>query len=159
LVNVWWTKLWECFHCSAGEPFSHSQVVEWIFGSRPAEVLGLPAGEHRQVRDGLRTGRIVVEHDENAAGGGHRGGDLGGIDDRLRRELSQQVGLSNHGVPFVAAVHGRGKNSPPAANPTAAMRSSLGPVNGCRRVDAEGDSMSEIAILSDAADRFPGGAR
>ena len=33
-VQVWWTKLWECFHWSAGEAVSHSHVVEWIFGSR-----------------------------------------------------------------------------------------------------------------------------
>ena len=31
---MWCTSLWECFHCSAGEALSHSQVVEWIFGSR-----------------------------------------------------------------------------------------------------------------------------
>ena len=31
---MWWSSLWECFHWSAGEALSHSQVVEWIFGSR-----------------------------------------------------------------------------------------------------------------------------
>ena len=34
LVYVWCSSLWECFHCSAGVALSHSQVVEWIFGSR-----------------------------------------------------------------------------------------------------------------------------
>ncbi len=33
-VYVWWIWLWECCHCSAGVAMSHSQVVEWIFGSR-----------------------------------------------------------------------------------------------------------------------------
>src|SRR3954471_14549222 len=31
---VWWISLWECFQPSAVEALSHSQVVEWIFGSR-----------------------------------------------------------------------------------------------------------------------------
>ncbi len=31
---MWCSSLWECFHISAGEALSHSQVVEWIFGSR-----------------------------------------------------------------------------------------------------------------------------
>ena len=31
---MWWTSLWLCFHCSAGDAMSHSQVEEWIFGSR-----------------------------------------------------------------------------------------------------------------------------
>ena len=31
---MWCSSLCECFHCSAGEALSHSQVVEWIFGSR-----------------------------------------------------------------------------------------------------------------------------
>src|SRR6266702_2420861 len=34
LVYVWCTKLCECCHMSAGEAESHSQVVEWISGSR-----------------------------------------------------------------------------------------------------------------------------
>ena len=33
-VYVWCSSLCECFHCSAGVALSHSQVVEWIFGSR-----------------------------------------------------------------------------------------------------------------------------
>ncbi len=33
-VYVWCSSLWECFHCSEGETLSHSQVVEWTFGSR-----------------------------------------------------------------------------------------------------------------------------
>src|SRR5215218_1094775 len=33
-VYVWCSSLCECFHCSAGLAMSHSQVVEWIFGSR-----------------------------------------------------------------------------------------------------------------------------
>src|SRR6476619_6835220 len=33
-VYVWCSSLCECFHCSDGEALSHSQVVEWIFGSR-----------------------------------------------------------------------------------------------------------------------------
>ena len=32
-MKVWWTKLWECFHWSAGQVLSHSQVPEWISGS------------------------------------------------------------------------------------------------------------------------------
>src|SRR4051795_7407683 len=32
-VYWWWTKLCECFHCSAGCAVSHSQVEEWISGS------------------------------------------------------------------------------------------------------------------------------
>ena len=32
-MNVWCTKLCECFHCSAGQVVSHSQVPEWISGS------------------------------------------------------------------------------------------------------------------------------
>ena len=31
---MWWIWLWLCFHCSAGEAMSQSQVVEWILGSR-----------------------------------------------------------------------------------------------------------------------------
>lgn len=34
LVYVWCSSLCECFHWSDGETWSHSQVVEWIFGSR-----------------------------------------------------------------------------------------------------------------------------
>src|SRR4051794_41937445 len=34
LVKLWWSSLWACFHCAAGVAESHSQVVEWIFGSR-----------------------------------------------------------------------------------------------------------------------------
>ena len=34
LVKLWWSSLWETFHCSAGVAWSHSQVVEWILGSR-----------------------------------------------------------------------------------------------------------------------------
>ena len=34
LVKLWWSSLCETFHCSAGVAWSHSQVVEWIFGSR-----------------------------------------------------------------------------------------------------------------------------
>ena len=34
LVKLWCSSLWETFHCSAGVAWSHSQVVEWIFGSR-----------------------------------------------------------------------------------------------------------------------------
>ena len=33
-VYVWCSSLCECFHCADGETLSHSQVVEWIFGSR-----------------------------------------------------------------------------------------------------------------------------
>src|SRR6478735_426708 len=33
-VYVWWISLCECFQPSAVEALSHSQVVEWIFGSR-----------------------------------------------------------------------------------------------------------------------------
>src|SRR3712207_6840008 len=33
LVNWWWMKLCECFHCSAGWSVSHSQFEEWISGS------------------------------------------------------------------------------------------------------------------------------
>src|SRR3954469_24484586 len=32
-VYWWWTKLCECFHCSAGCMVSHSQLEEWISGS------------------------------------------------------------------------------------------------------------------------------
>ena len=31
---MWWTSLCECFQPSAVEALSHSQVLEWIFGSR-----------------------------------------------------------------------------------------------------------------------------
>ena len=34
LVKLWCSSLCECFHCSDGEALSHSQVVEWILGSR-----------------------------------------------------------------------------------------------------------------------------
>ena len=34
LVKLWWSSLWAYFHCAAGVAESHSQVVEWIFGSR-----------------------------------------------------------------------------------------------------------------------------
>ena len=34
LVKLWWSSLCACFHCAAGVAESHSQVVEWIFGSR-----------------------------------------------------------------------------------------------------------------------------
>src|SRR6478735_8905947 len=34
LVKVWWISLWLCFHCELGLALSHSQAVEWIFGSR-----------------------------------------------------------------------------------------------------------------------------
>ena len=34
LVKLWCSSLCECFHCSDGEALSHSQVLEWIFGSR-----------------------------------------------------------------------------------------------------------------------------
>ncbi len=34
LVKLWCSSLWACFHCAAGVAESHSQVVEWIFGSR-----------------------------------------------------------------------------------------------------------------------------
>ena len=34
LVKLWWSSLWACFHWAAGVAESHSQVVEWIFGSR-----------------------------------------------------------------------------------------------------------------------------
>ena len=31
---MWCSSLWLCFHCSDGEAMSHSQTLEWIFGSR-----------------------------------------------------------------------------------------------------------------------------
>jgi hypothetical protein len=34
LVKLWCSSLWAYFHCAAGVAESHSQVVEWIFGSR-----------------------------------------------------------------------------------------------------------------------------
>ena len=34
LVHVWCSSLWLCFHKAAGVALSHSQVVEWILGSR-----------------------------------------------------------------------------------------------------------------------------
>ncbi len=33
-VYAWWSSLCACFHCSDGDAWSHSQAVEWIFGSR-----------------------------------------------------------------------------------------------------------------------------
>ena len=33
MVYLWWTKLWECFHCADGQAVSHSHSVEWISGS------------------------------------------------------------------------------------------------------------------------------
>ncbi len=33
-VKLWWISLCECFHISAGATLSHSQVVEWMRGSR-----------------------------------------------------------------------------------------------------------------------------
>ena len=32
-VHVWWTRLWPCFHWSAGQTESHSHTVELISGS------------------------------------------------------------------------------------------------------------------------------
>ena len=34
LVKLWWMWLCVCFHCSDGHTLSHSQLVEWISGSR-----------------------------------------------------------------------------------------------------------------------------
>src|SRR3954453_11234264 len=33
-VKLWWISLWACFQPAAVDALSHSQVVEWIFGSR-----------------------------------------------------------------------------------------------------------------------------
>ena len=40
---------------------------ETVAAQRNREVVLLPAGEHGQVRDGLRAGRVVVQDDEHAA--------------------------------------------------------------------------------------------
>lgn len=77
-------------------------------GEGPREVLDLPAGENREVRDGLRAGGVVVEdHQDLRCGGGRRRNgicnQLGGNLD-FRRESGQNVGFKSH-----CALH-RGKS-------------------------------------------------
>ena len=61
----------------------------------PGEVGDFPAGEDRQVRDGLRAGGVVVEHYQDP--GGRRGRGLQGFGDGpggnpdLRREGGQHI--------------------------------------------------------------------
>jgi hypothetical protein len=64
-------------------------------GERPGEVLDGPAGQHRQAGDRLGAGRVVVEHDQRAAGRRDGGRHLARGDRDLRRVAGEQLGLEH----------------------------------------------------------------
>lgn len=67
---------------------------------RPDEVVLLPAGEDGEVGDGLRSRRVVVQHDEGHSGLADPVGDLRGVDAHWGGVLLEQSGFIHQSTPL-----------------------------------------------------------
>ncbi len=90
-----------CSFCGVQAPGVGQHVHRWLrLSEGPDEVLDLPAGEHGQIRNGLRSGGVVVEHYEHPgglrAGRGDGVGNQAGGNPDFGREGGQDVCFKGH---------------------------------------------------------------